>query len=176
MATNARTEVPGQKAPFPPFQSETFASQIVWLALTFVALYVLMAKVALPRIAAIMAERRERIADDLAQAERLKTESDAALASYEKALADARGRAQSLASETREKQAAEAERSRKTLEAKLAAKLVEAETAIAATKTAAMANVRTIATEAAAAIVQKLLGTAPSNDKVAAAVAEVLER
>src|SRR5688500_15289978 len=107
MATSTHTEVPGQKGPFPPFQRETFASQLVWLTLTFVLLYVLMARVALPRIGAIMDERRARIADDLAQAERLKGESDAALAAYEKALADARARAQSLANETRERQTAQ---------------------------------------------------------------------
>jgi len=176
MATSTHTEVPGQKGPFPPFQRETFASQLVWLTLTFVLLYVLMAKVALPRIGAILEKRRVRMADDLAQAERLKEESDAALAAYEKELADARARAQSLASETRQKQAAEAEQSRRALETRLNAKLAEAEKAIAAAKSSAMANVRGIAVEAAAAIIQKLIGSTPSDDKIAGAVADVLKR
>jgi F-type H+-transporting ATPase subunit b len=176
MATSSHTEVPGQKGPFPPFQRETFASQLVWLTLTFVLLYVLMAKVALPRIGAILEKRRVRMADDLAQAERLKEESDAALAAYEKALADARARAQSLANETRQKQAAEAEQSRQALESQLNAKLAEAEKAIAAAKSAAMANVRGIAVDAAAAIIQKLIGSTPGDDKIAGAVADVLKR
>jgi F-type H+-transporting ATPase subunit b len=176
MATGTHTEVPGQKGPFPPFQRETFASQLVWLTLAFVLLYVLMAKVALPRIGSIIEQRRARMADDLAQAEQLKGESDAALAAYEKALADARTRAQSLTNEKREKQAAEAEQARKELEAKLNAKLAEAEKAIAATKSAAMGNVHGIATEAAAAIVHKLIGSAPSNDKIAGAIADALKR
>ena len=176
MATSTHTEVPGQKGPFPPFQSETFASQLVWLTLTFVLLYVLMAKLALPRIGAILEKRRVRMADDLAQAERLKEESDAALAAYEKELADARARAQSLASETRQKQAAEAEQSRRALETRLNAKLAEAEKAIAAAKSSAMANVRGIAVEAAAAIIQKLIGSTPGDDKIAGAVADVLKR
>jgi F-type H+-transporting ATPase subunit b len=175
MATSTHSEVPGQKGPFPPFQRETFASQLVWLTLAFVLLYVLMARVALPRIGAVIEARRARMADDLAEAERLKAEADAALAAYDKALADARSRAQSLANETRGKQAAEAEQTRKALEAKLNARLAEAEQAIAATKSAAMTNVRGIATEAATAIVQKLIGTAPSSDKVASAVADVLK-
>jgi F-type H+-transporting ATPase subunit b len=175
MATSTSTQVPGQKGPFPPFQSETFASQLVWLTLTFVLLYVLMAKVALPRIGGIMEARRARVADDLAQAERLKGESDAALAAYEKALADARGRAHTLAAETREKQAAEAEHARKALETALNVKLAEAEKSIAESTAAAMKNVRAIATEAAAAIVQKLIGTAPPGDKLAGAVADVLK-
>jgi F-type H+-transporting ATPase subunit b len=176
MATNTHTEVPGQKGPFPPFQRETFASQLVWLTLTFVLLYLLMAKVALPRIGAILEKRRVRMADDLAQAERLKEESDAALAAYEKALADARARAQSLVNETQQKQAAEAQRARQALEARLNAELAEAEKAIAAAKSAAMANVRGIAVEAAAAIIQKLIGVTPSDDKMAGAVADVLKR
>lgn len=176
MATSTHTEVPGGKPPFPPFQGETFASQLVWLTLFFVILYVLMAKVALPRVTAILEDRRSRVADDLAQAERLKAESDAALASYEKALADARGRAQALANATREKQAAEAEETRKALEAKLNARLAEAEATIATTKSAAMTNVQSIATEAAGAIVQRLIGTAPAGDALSSAVADVLKR
>src|SRR6476660_9995810 len=127
---------------FPPFQKDTFASQIVWLALTFVALYLLMSRVALPRIAAIFEDRRQRIDGDLAQAERLKDSSEAALAAYEKSLADARNRAQSLANETREREAASAEAARKDLDAKLNAKIAEAEKAIADRRTAAMANVQ----------------------------------
>jgi F-type H+-transporting ATPase subunit b len=103
------------------------------------------------------------VADDLAEAERLKAASDAAVASYEKALADARGRAQALANVTREKQAAEAEETRKALEAELNARLAKAEVKITATKAAAMANVQGIATEAAGAIVQRLVGIAPAG-------------
>ena len=107
----ASTEHPAQggHGGFPPFQSQTFASQLVWLAIAFVLLYVLMAKLALPRVASIIESRQKRIEDDLADASRLKGESDAAVAAYEKALADARNRAQAIANETRERQAAEAE-------------------------------------------------------------------
>jgi F-type H+-transporting ATPase subunit b len=176
-STATHTEAPGgAKGPFPPFQGETFASQLVWLTLAFALLYVLMAKVALPRITAILEDRRARMADDLAEAERLKAEADAALAAYEKALADARARAQALANATREKQAAEAEKTRKILEAQLNARLAEAEATIAATKQAAMANVQGIATDAAAAIVLRLIGTAPASDALSSAVADVLKR
>ena len=53
-------------------------------------LYVLMSRIALPRIGSIFAERSKRIADDLAAANRFKEQSEAANAAYEKALADAR--------------------------------------------------------------------------------------
>jgi F-type H+-transporting ATPase subunit b len=178
MATTGHTEAPGgsHKGPFPPFQAETFASQLAWLAITFALLYLLAAKVVLPRIGGIIEARRKHIDADLAEAQRLKAESDAAIAAYEKSLADARARAQALANTTRERQAAEAEKTRKVLEDQLNAKLAEAEKAIASTKTAAMGNVRGIAVEAAAAIVQRLTGTVPSDQAVTQAVADVLKR
>lgn len=165
----------GHKGAFPPFQSQTFASQLVWLAIAFVLLYVLMAKVALPRVAKIIENRQKCIADDIADAGRLKQQSDEAVAAYEQALADARARAQAIANETREREAAAAEARRKALEGELNARLAEAEKTIAATKLAAMANVRAIAEDAARAIVERLIGAAPSEKAVAEAVADVLK-
>ncbi len=161
---------------FPPFQKETFASQLLWLVLVFVALYLLMSRIALPRIGSILEERRQRIEADLAAAQRLKDESDAAIAAYEKALADARARAQALANEEREREAAAAEAHRKEVDAKLNAHIAEAEKIIAGSRAAAMTNVHDIATEAAAAIVERLTGTAPASQDVAAVVGDVLKR
>ena len=160
---------------FPPFQSQTFTSQLIWLVIAFVLLYVLMAKWALPRVGAIIENRHKRIADDIAEAGKLKQQSDEAVAAYEKALADARARAQAIANETREREAAASEARRKTLEGELNARLAEAEKTIAATKQAAMANVRGIAEDAARAIVERLIGLAPSEKAVAEAVAGVLK-
>jgi len=141
-----------------------------------VVLYAIVAKVALPRVGGIFAARRERVESDVAQARRLREEADAALAAYEKALADAHSRGQSIASETHRRLVAEGEARRKALETELNAKLAEAEKAIAATKQAAMANVRGIAAEAAAAIVERLIGAAPPEPAVAAAVDDALKR
>src|ERR1700680_2500540 len=115
----AHTQAPAGHNAFPPFQRENFPSQLVWLAVSFVLLYVLMSKVALPRIGAIFAERSKRIGDDLKAAQGFKEQSDAAHAAYEKALADARSRAQAIANETREQQAAAAEATNKRLETQL---------------------------------------------------------
>jgi len=177
MATNAHTEHPsGGKPQFPPFNKETFASQLVWFVIFFVALYVLIGRFAIPRVGGIIEARRGRIEGDLAEANRLKEQSDAALKAYEKSLADARNRAQMLASETRDKLNAEADEARRQLESQLNSKLGEAEKTIAATKTAAMANVRGIAVDTASAIVQRLIGTAPSSSAVEAAVGDALRR
>jgi F-type H+-transporting ATPase subunit b len=161
---------------FPPFAPENFASQLVWLALTFVALYLLMSRVALPRVGSIFEARRERIDGDLAEARRLRDESDTVIAAYEKTLADARVRAQTVANESRQKHAAEAELRRKELDSTLNARLADAEKMIAGQRAAAMANVRDIAVEATAAIVERLIGKAPGSAEVASAVADALKR
>ena len=176
-AHKASTEHPAEGAhgAFPPFNAHTFPSQIVWLAIFFVLLYALMAKWALPQVRRVIDSRQKLISDDLAEAERLKGQSDEAVSAYEKALADARARAQSIANETRERQQAEAETRRKKLEDELNVKLAEAEKSIAATKQAAMSSVRGIAEDAARAIVERLIGAAPSDKAVADAVAGVLK-
>jgi F-type H+-transporting ATPase subunit b len=161
---------------FPPFQRETFGSQILWVAITFGALYLIVSKLALPRVSGIIADRRARIAGDLAEAARMKDAADAAIASYEKSLADARAKAQTIAALTRDKVSAEAEARRKEVEASLHAKLAAAEQTIAATRIAAMANVQGIAKEAAIAIVARLTGKAPAEDAAAAAVKAAIDR
>lgn len=170
--TTANTEGHSGQTGFPPFQTQHFPSQLVWLGLTFILLYVLMAKIGLPRVGSILAERSKRIADDMAAAQGLKERSDAAQAAYEKALADARGRAQGIANETREREAAAAEATNKRLEAELHERLAAAEQSIAGKRQAAMANVGSIATETASAIVERLIGKAPAAADVAAAVRE----
>jgi F-type H+-transporting ATPase subunit b len=172
----AHTEAPAEQHAFPPFQAQHFPSQLLWLVLTFLLLYALMSRIALPRIGAILADRSRRITDDLAAAQRFKEQSDAASAAYQKALADARSRAQSIAGETRERQAAEAHATNERLEAQLHEKLAAADRSIAATRTAAMANVGSIAAETAGAIVERLIGMVPSAQDVAAAVGDASKR
>jgi F-type H+-transporting ATPase subunit b len=174
--TTAHTEAPGAKRPFPPFESQHFPSQLFWLALTFILLYVLMARIALPRIGGILAMRSKHIADDLAAAQRFKEQSEVANAAYLKSLADARARAQSIANDTREQQAAQAAATNKKLEAQLHDKLAAAEQSIAATRGAAMGHVGSIAADTAAAIVERLIGAAPAPGDVTTAVAEVSKR
>jgi F-type H+-transporting ATPase subunit b len=174
--SSAHTEAPAGHSTFPPFQSEYFPSQVAWLALSFVLLYVLMSRIALPRVGAIIADRGRRIADDLKAAQGLKEQSEAANAAYEKALTDARARAQSIANATRERQAAEAQESQKHIEGQLHERLAAAERSIAATRTAAMTNVRTIAADTAAAIVERLIGKTPAAAEVAAAVGDVIKQ
>jgi len=174
--TTAHTEADGgHKAPFPPFQKDTFASQLVSLLVAFVALYLIVSRIALPRVGSLLDERQNKIEGDLAAAQRLRDESDAALKAHESELASARSRAQAIGAETREKLNAASEAERKTLEERLSVKLAEAEKTIAATREAAMSKVRSIASDAAIAIVQRLTGVAPDRRSVNKAVDATLK-
>ena len=170
-STSAHTEADGgHGGGFPPFESSTFASQLVSLVIAFVALYLIVSRIALPRVGAVIDARQNRIEGDLAEAQKLKDESEAALKAYESDLASARAKAQAIGAETREKLNAASEAERKTLEDRLAARLADAEKTIAATRAAAMSNVRGIAADAASAIVQRLTGATPDGSSVANAV------
>jgi F-type H+-transporting ATPase subunit b len=167
----AHTEAEGgHKAPFPPFQKDTFASQLVSLLIAFVALYLIVSRIALPRVGGLIEARQKAIDGDLAEAQKLKDASGAALKAYEGELASARARAQAIGNETREKLNAASEAERKKLEDQLSVKLAGAEKTIAATRETAMSNVRGIAADAAAAIVQRLTGVVPDGKSVDSAV------
>jgi F-type H+-transporting ATPase subunit b len=167
----AHTEAEGgHKAPFPPFQTETFASQLVSLAIAFAALYLIVSRIALPRVGGLLDQRQKAIEGDVAEAQQMKEASDAALKAYETELASARARAQGIGAETREKLNAASEVERKRLDDRLSQKLAEAEKTIASTREAAMRNVRGIAADAAAAIVQRLTGVLPDGAAVESAV------
>jgi len=167
----AHTEADGgHKAPFPPFQKDTFASQLVSLTIAFVALYLISSRLALPRVRKTIDDRQNTIEGDLAEAQKLRDQSDAALKAYEADLAAARTRAQAIGNETRERLNAAADTERKALEAQLSVKLADAEKAIASTRSAAMSNVRGIASDAATAIVQQLTGATPDKSLVDNAV------
>ena len=169
--TGAHTEADGgHGGGFPPFESSTFASQLVSLVIAFVALYVIVSRIALPRVESVIDARQNAIEGDLAQAQKLKDESDAALKAYETELASARSRAQAISNETREKLNAASEAERKKLEDQLTTKLAAAEKQIAATRETAMSNVRGIAADAAGTIVQQLTGVVPDAALVNAAV------
>src|SRR5690242_5335064 len=120
--TSAHTETDGgHGGGFPPFEPSTFASQLVSLAIAFVALYIIVSRIALPRVGAVIDARQDKIEGDLAEAQTLKDESESALKAYEADLAAARSKAQAIGAETREKMNAASEAERKALESKLAA-------------------------------------------------------
>jgi F-type H+-transporting ATPase subunit b len=144
--------------------------QLIWLALTFGLLYLVLSRVTLPRIGSIIEERQNRIQRDLDEAERLKGETDEALAAYEQALAEAHARANGIARESREQMAGEVNAERAKADAEFAAKLAEADARIATMKADAMSHVGEIAADTAADVVKKLIGADVTPDEIRAAV------
>jgi F-type H+-transporting ATPase subunit b len=174
MATQT-TETTGHEGggKFPPLDSSTFPSQLFWLAIFFAALYLLMSRFILPRLAAILGTRKATIDGDLARAQALKDETEAAIKAYEKALADARANANAIAQDTRAKVAAEVDTEQAEHDMALAAKIKSAETKIAKLKATALASVEEIAGDAAAEIVANFTGTKTTKAAVAKAIAAV---
>ena len=177
-ATTTGTEAPppGEKKAFPPFDSSTFPSQLLWLAITFALLYFLMAKVALPRIGGILEDRRDRIASDLDQAERLRQESEDAEAAYQKALINARAKAFTIAETAREKAKVASDEQRAAAEAALNRQLAAAETRIGEIKSRALGDVGAIAADATEAIVASLTEADIGRAEIDAAVAQAMAK
>jgi F-type H+-transporting ATPase subunit b len=173
-ATALHTET-GHAEVFPPFDPSTFSGQLVWLTITFVILYVVLSRAALPRIGNIIDSRRARIEGDLREAERLRGETEKAVGAYEAALAEARKNAQKIAEETRDSIKSDIAGKRASVEAELAGRMTEAESRISATKNTALANVDGIAADTAQALVARL-SDGVSEAEALSAVAEAKGR
>jgi len=171
-ATHSETGTPheAEHGAFPPFDSSTYPSQILWLVITFGVFYLLISKIIAPRISATLETRESRISADLAEANRAKSEADAVVTRYEQELAAARGKAGAIASEAREAAKVKADAERKALETDLSAKITAAEQTIAAVKSKALADVGQVAEETAVEIVRALTGVAVSPSDAAATV------
>jgi len=157
----------------PQLDVGTFGNQIFWLLLALIAIYFVLSRVALPRIAAILAERQGTITNDIAAAEDLKVKAEAAEAAYEKALADARAEAQRIAGETKAKIQSDLDVAIQEADAKIAAKTAESEKAIAEIRSGALEAVSEVARDTAAEIVAALGGKADAKAVNAAVSAQM---
>ncbi len=164
----------GGKAGLPQLDASTFPAQLVWLAIIFATLYVLMTRVALPRVGEVLDARQARLTADLERAQALRDEAQALIDAYEKALAEARGEAMKVsAAVTNEIKAAAAER-QMALQADLTARVAAAEGRIAAAKTEALSNVRGVAAEVAADVARVVAGITTDPASAEAAVTGAL--
>jgi F-type H+-transporting ATPase subunit b len=162
----------GEHGAFPPFDPSTFASQLVWLAITFAVFYMLIGRIIIPRIGGILETRRDRISQDLDEAQRLKEETDAAIAAYEHELAEARNRAHAIGQQARDEAKARADADRARVEAELAEQLTAAETQISGIKQKAMAEVDAVAAAAAEAIIRQLVGGSVTKAELSSAIGD----
>ncbi len=158
---------------FPPFDSSTYASQILWLALTFGLFYMFLKRVILPRVGGILSDRESRIASDLKAAEKMKAEADASVAAYEQELASAKAKSAEIAAKAGAASKADSDAKRKSAEADLDKKTSAAEAKIAAIKASGMKEVGRIAEDTVSEIIKQLTGVSASATDVAAAVKSV---
>jgi F-type H+-transporting ATPase subunit b len=161
---------PAEEAGLPQMNPEHYASQIFWLAITFGLLFIVLWRITLPKIAGGLAARKNRIEGDLSAAEQSKKDASTALADYEAALAQARGKALAMADENRKRVVIEIEALKSAADAKAQDAMSKAEARIAAERTRAEGNIRSAAAEAAASIVERLIGAPVSSDEAARAV------
>jgi F-type H+-transporting ATPase subunit b len=166
---------PVYAAGLPQLDPSTYSSQVIWLVVTFVILYALMAKVALPKIGEVLEERQSRIDDNLAKAEELKSQADAAAQTYETSLSDARTKAFDAIRAVKDKAHAEAQARQSELNADLQAKIASSEQAIAKARDEALSGIKTVAIDVAASAVEKLIGEAPDETAIGSAIDAALK-
>lgn len=173
LTSTAQSVLAAEKAGMPQLDPANFAPQLVWLVIIFFALYLIMAKIALPKVSAVIDERQRRITGDLDEAERLKRETDKAISDYEKALSQARANAQSTSTVAHDQIMSKINAERAKAEAAANDKLKAAETAIITARKAALANVETVAADAARDIVKRVSGLDIADTAAAQAVASI---
>jgi F-type H+-transporting ATPase subunit b len=159
----------------PQFDPSSFPSQIFWLVVTFIALYWVVSRLAIPRVGEVIEQRKRLVQDDIDRAQALKTETDQAIAAYEKAMADARAQAQDHVRAITAEMKAAADKKTAEVNAEVSTKISEGEARIAKAKSDAMGSLRTIAAETARDIVSKLASLTPDAGAVDAAVGNALK-
>jgi F-type H+-transporting ATPase subunit b len=167
------TVEPAEHAGLPQMDVGTFPGQVFWLAITFGLLFLVLWRTTLPMIAGAIGARRNRIEGDLGTAESLRKDAANALAGYESALAAARSRALQLAGENKKRTVGEIEQLKAAADASAQGSMADAEKRIAAERAKAVSGVKAAAADAAADIVERLIGTPISREDAANAVAPV---
>lgn len=162
------------KSGLPQLDFNTFPSQIFWLVVCLVVLYFLMTKIALPRIATVLEERADAIADDLDAAEEFKQKAQAAEEAYEQALTEARAKAQDIAAATRASIQKDLDAAMAKADAEISARTAEGEARIAEIRDSALAAVDEVANETAMAIVEAVIPGTADADTVKSAIAAQL--
>jgi len=156
-------------------QIDTFISQLFWLLVTFVPLYLILWKIALPRISATLESRQQRIDNDLSRADDLAEQAEEVLSAYEARLAEARSKAQEELHSAASQAAAEAEKRNAAMTEKMASEAEAARSRIAEARNTAISSVSDVARDLAAEITERLAGVHPDEASVATAIDAALK-
>ncbi len=157
---------------FPPFKTATFPGQVFWLVLTFAFLLLVMWRFVVPRIGGTLAERKSRIAAELARAEDDRKQAETAWSTYQSTLVEARQRARAVTEQNRAQVVAEAERSEAAADEAAQAEIAQAEAGLAQLREEAKGHIAAAARDAAVEIVARLTGEKVAPDEAARAVRE----
>ena len=155
-------------AGMPQLDFSTFPNQIFWLVITLIVIYLILSRVALPRIGAVLAERQGTITNDIAAAEELKQRAQEAEAAYEKALVDARAEAAKIVADAKAEIQAELDVEMQKADAEIAAQTAESEKAIAEIQAGAADAVKAVAKDTAKEIIAAMGGKADARTITAA--------
>ncbi|HBK06487.1 MAG TPA: F0F1 ATP synthase subunit B' [Acetobacteraceae bacterium] len=156
------------------FSTPLTLSQVVWGAIIFIVLYIMLSKTGLPMVASVLEERATKIAKDLNEARAAKASADAGMAEADQATAKARAESQSAINAALEEAKKAAAAQAETLNARLEKQLHDAETQIAQARASAMSAIRQVATETAVTVVSRLTGATPDAAQVDSAVGSAL--
>ena len=173
MATDTQSAAEASGPGMPQLDFSTWGNQIFWLIITLVVIYLILSRVALPRIASVLAERQGTITNDIAAAEDLKAKAQEAEAAYDKALIDARAEAGRIVAETKAGIQADLDKAIATADTKIAAKAAEGEKVIAEIRAGALDNVKVVAKDTAKEIVAAMGGKADAKSITAAVTARM---
>ena len=158
----------------PQLDPAVWPTQLIWLAITFIACYLVIWRIALPRIADVLEARQRKLDDDLKKATALKEEAEIILAEYEKMRADAQASAHEVLQKAQNEMKAEAERQNSETAARLAKQVDEAEARIGAAKSAALSSLEGTVAEVVAAATEKLSGVKAGEPEISRAVGAVM--
>ena len=150
--------------------SETFASQLFWLIIAFGLIYIVVGRGMLPKIEATVSQRDNRIAEDLAAAERARAQADETEEAYRIRTEASRAEALKVTQAAKEASARETEQRVKTADAEIGERTAAAEESIRAAAATTMADIETVAAELAQEMVAKLSGASVSSERAADAV------
>ncbi len=156
----------------PQLDTSTWPTQLIWLAITFCALYYIISRVVIPRTGGVIARRKAQIEGDLASAQALKRDTDKAIETYEAQLAEARAKATQISQDNRNRLNSEIDGERAKLDAALGVRIGEAEKTVQAARTRALADIGEVAADIAASIVSELTGTRVTKAMAAEAVSK----
>jgi F-type H+-transporting ATPase subunit b len=160
----------------PQLNPEFWVSQIVWLVITFGALYIVLSKVILPKISDNLEIRRSQILENIEIAEKQREESEQKVKEFEKIILNSKIEAKNIFNEARQKVLSDIDKKRNELENSLEQEIVSAEEEIKALNTSSIENIKQIATETSSNLIKQLIGEEISRDNISSIVNEIAKK